>query len=162
MTCLVADSGPLIALAKLGLLDLPVRLFTRVVLPSTVFAECLAQARRPDAQAIKTFVEGGQLDVVDDAAWPEGIAVPRLDAGETAALALAHQLQAHLLVDELRGRRAARRLGVPVVGVCGLLLLAKRQGYIDAVAVPMDVLRAQGYFIAPDLRSAVLAAAGED
>lgn len=100
--------------------------------------------------------------MVDDAAWPEGIAVPRLDAGETAALALAHQLQAHLLVDELRGRRAARRLGVPVVGVCGLLLLAKRQEYIDTVAVPMDVLRAQGYFIAPDLRAAVLAAAGED
>jgi predicted nucleic acid-binding protein len=162
MTCLIADSGPLIALAKLDLLALPSRLFTRAVLPSTVFAECLAQARRPDAQAIRTAVEMGQLNVADDVAWPEGIAAPRLDAGETAALALALRLQARLLVDELRGRRAARRLGVPVVGVCGLLLLAKRQGYIDTVAVLVDRLRAEGYFIAPDLRAAVLAAAGED
>jgi predicted nucleic acid-binding protein len=162
MTCLIADSGPLIALAKLDLLALPSRLFTRAVLPSTVFAECLAQARRPDAQAIRTAVEMGQLNVADDVAWPEGIAAPRLDAGETAALALALRLQARLLVDELRGRRAARRLGVPVVGVCGLLLLAKRQGYIDTVAVLVDRLCAEGYFIAPDLRAAVLAAAGED
>jgi predicted nucleic acid-binding protein len=102
------------------------------------------------------------LDVVEDVAWPEGIAAPRLDAGESAALALALQWQARLLVDELRGRRAARRLGVPVVGVCGLLLLAKRQGYIETVTAPVDRLCAEGYFIAPDLRAAVLAAAGEN
>ena len=57
MPCLVADSGPLIAFAKLGLLDLPKRLFGRVMMPATVFVECQAQAWLADAEAIRAAVD---------------------------------------------------------------------------------------------------------
>lgn len=161
MPCLIADSGPLIALAKLGLLDLPARLFGRVLVPATVFAECQAQAWLADAQAIRGAADAGYLDVVADMAWPAGVEVPRLDAGEAAVLALALHLAATVLIDERRGREAARHAGLAVVGVCGLLLKANQLGGIGALAPLLETLRREGYYISPELSAHVLALAGE-
>lgn len=61
MPRLIAGSGPLVALAKLGLLDLPARFFARVAMPATVFAECQAQAWLTDAKAIQAAVDAGHL-----------------------------------------------------------------------------------------------------
>lgn len=161
MPCLIADSGPLIALAKLGLLDLPARLFGRVVMPVTVFAECQAQAWLADAEAIRAAVEGGNLEVLADIDWPADVETPRLDAGEMAVLSLATLLGATVLMDERRGREAAQKLGLPVVGVCGLLLKANRLGGIGALAPLLERLHPEGYFISPELTAHVLSQAGE-
>jgi predicted nucleic acid-binding protein len=161
MPCLIADSGPLIALAKLGLLDLPVRLFGRAAMPETVFAECLAQSWLADAQAIRVAVETGHLEVMADLPWPAAGEAPRLDAGELAVLSMAAQLGATVLIDEQRGRQAARRAGLVVVGVCGLLLRANHLGWVGALAPLLAKLRQEGYFISPALVAAVLARAGE-
>lgn len=161
MPCLIADSGPLIALAKLGLLDLPGRLFGRAAMPKTVFDECIAQAGLPDAQAIRNAVETGRLEVMADRAWPDGVDMPRLDAGELAVLSLAGHLGATVLMDERRGRQAAQRLGLSVVGVCGLLLRANRLGWIGLLAPVLEQLRREGYFISPELAAQILARAGE-
>ena len=52
-------------------------------------------------------------------AVPEGAAVV-----SPAAVAVAVERQAGLIVDERRARRIAARMGVPVVGTVGVLLLA--------------------------------------
>ena len=161
MPCLIADSGPLIALAKLGLLDLPARLFGRVAMPATVFAECQAQAWLADAEAIRAAVDAGHLEVLADIDWPADVEEFRLDAGEMAVLSLAAHLGATVLMDERRGREAARKLGLPVVGVCGLLLKANRLGGIGALAPLLERLHQEGYFISPELTAHVLAQAGE-
>ncbi len=161
MSCLIADSGPLIALARLGLLDLPVRLFGRAAMPETVFAECLAQGWLADAQAIRVAVNAGHLEVMADVAWPADDEAPRLDAGELAVLSMAVRLGATVLIDERRGRQAAHRLGLAVVGVCGLLLRANGLGWIGPLAPLLAQLRNGGYFISPALVAAVLARAGE-
>lgn len=161
MSCIVADTGPLIALAKVDLLMLPQRAFGRVVMPQTVLGECLAQALQPDATAIRHAVDKNLLAVEAVPAWPADVPKPRLDEGEAAALALALRLQAPVLMDELRGRKIAQRLGIHVVGVCGLLLFGKREGWLPEVAPLLVTLREKGYFISAGLQSAVLHAAGE-
>ena len=61
---------------------------------------------------------------------PESI--PGLDAGETAAIALAAEVQAgRLIIDEYRGRKAALERGLRVVGTVGVLELAAEMGFID-------------------------------
>jgi predicted nucleic acid-binding protein len=161
MPCLIADSGPLIAFAKLGLLELPTRLFGRVAMPETVFAECQAQAWLADAEAIRAAVDAGHLEVLADFVWPAGVEVPRLDAGEMAVLSLAAHLGATVLMDERRGRELARKLGLQVVGVCGLLLKANRLGGIGKLAPLLEQLHREGYFISPELTAHVLALVGE-
>jgi predicted nucleic acid-binding protein len=161
MSCIVADAGPLIALAKVGLLELPQRAFGRTLVPSIVLSECMAQARAADVAAIQSAVEAGLLTVTEDVKWPVDRQTPRLDAGELAAIALAMERSAPLLMDEQRGRRAAARLGIPLVGVCGLLVIAKRQGWVGSVRGLLVGLKEAGYYISPALQQQTLALANE-
>ena len=58
-----------------------------------------------------------------------------LDAGETAAILLALEVGADvLLMDEKKGTRAARVLGLSVTRTLGVLRDAERAGLVDAVA----------------------------
>lgn len=50
-----------------------------------------------------------------------------------------------LLIDEAKGREIARHLDVPVIGLTGLLLLAKKKNMISAVMPLLIEIRDNGY-----------------
>lgn len=87
----------------------------------------------------------------------------RLGAGEAAAIALAGQVRAELvLMDERRGRAECARRGLPTMGVLGLLSRAKLRGFVPAVAPLIDSLRTTGGFFDSDaLRTRILTHCGE-
>ncbi len=75
----------------------------------------------------------------------------QLDAGEAAAVAVALERQAGLTVDARRARRIAARMGVPVVGTIGVLLLAWKQGRVsDPVRMAMEI-RDRGLYLSDEL-----------
>ena len=90
--------------------------------------------------------------------------ISRLGPGETAALALAVAMpEAVLLMDERRGRRAARMLGLTTTGVLGLLMWAKQSGHIESLAQAIHDLRTKdSFFIAPELLRQALIEVGEE
>jgi len=74
---------------------------------------------------------------------------------------LALALQCPVLMDERLGREVARRKGFTEMGRAGLLLVAKRQGLIPAIAPILDQWRRSGYFLSSDLVRTLLKRAGE-
>ena len=61
--------------------------------------------------------------------WPDDVV---LDRGEEAALRLAKELRADLvLIDERKGRIAAGRLGLAVTGTIGIVTEASLRGLAD-------------------------------
>ncbi|MGH2369537.1 MAG: DUF3368 domain-containing protein [Chloroflexota bacterium] len=84
-----------------------------------------------------------------------------VDAGEAEAIALAAEHDLLLLIDDLAGRRAARRVGVAVLGSAGVLGLAKRRGSLPAVRPALDDLIAAGLRLSTGLYRSILQAAGE-
>lgn len=66
MNCVVADTGPLIALAKLDFLDISQRIFEQVLVPQTVLDECRVHVYSPDAGLIGEAVTSGLLEVRAD------------------------------------------------------------------------------------------------
>lgn len=160
---LVADSGPLIALARLNLLALPSRLFRDVLVTATVWHEVTGEPRALAEQSLLHAAQhAGQLRVIDDpAVVPRPIADALLDAGEHSAIAAATALGAAVLVDDKRGRTVAARLGLPVIGTLGLLVRARDAGLIDKVRPLAEALLGGGYFLARPLVERTLAAIGE-
>jgi len=155
----IANNTPLVALWVLGRLDLLHDLYGEVWIPQTVYDEFLAVERALREAALQ------------NAPWIKRVALSNpqharvyigLDQGEAEVLALAEEHSARLvIVDELRGRRYAQRLGLPLTGTLGLLLVAKDKGLIPRLAPLLTELQDAGLAFASDLVSAVLRKANE-
>ena len=157
----VADSGPLVALARLDLLRLLPSQFDEVLIPDVVLSECTAQARRPGAQAILAAKDAGILGAAPVPEAERFAAAHLLDKGEAAALLLAQERSCPALIDERRGRRVAAQLGIPLVGTLGVLLAARKAGEVPALRPLLEALTAFGYRLRPDLVRETLRRAGE-
>lgn len=159
---LVADSGPLIALARLGLLSLPASLFREALVTSTVWEEVTREPGHAEWPALDAARRAGQLRVVDDPTdLPPPVAQARLDDGERSAIALALAQGAVVLVDEKRGRAVAAGLGLHVLGTLGLLVRARDAGLLQRVRPLAEALLQGGYHLAGPLVEHTLAAIGE-
>ena len=67
--------------------------------------------------------------------------LPKVDPGEAEATALAVEIKAdRILIDESMGRQKATELTLKTVGVLGVLLRAKQDGYITEVKPLLDRL----------------------
>lgn len=72
------------------------------------------------------------------------------------------ELEANLLIiDEKKGRKAARDRAVPLKGLLGILLEAKKKNYITDVKSYMDKLRENQFKIDNVLYNRILNQAGE-
>jgi len=157
----VSNTGPLIALAKVGKLILLERLFERVLIPPAVYRELLAktgpEAARLD-EALARFIT-----VASPALIPPEVkaATGRLGPGEQQAIALAYEQKALLVIDERLGRGAARHLRLDVTGTIGLLIRAKEAGLIEDVRPLLEKMRRQGYWLSDGLLEIAAWLAGE-
>jgi predicted nucleic acid-binding protein len=86
-----------------------------------------------------------------------------LDLGEAEAIVLAHETGPdYLLIDDLAARSFAIAKGLPVIGLLGVLVKAKRSGLIVSLEQTIiDLERRAGFRISPHVRIEVLAAGGE-
>lgn len=157
----VADSGPLIALAGCGQLELLAAVFDVLHVPQAVLDETTADRSRPGAAEIAAFVQArAQVHANrDDPVY--AAAVGHLDEGEAQALSLAHALGCGVLMDERRGRQTAMRQGLPLFGVLGVLLQAKRIGKLERIAPAFERMQVNGYRISQALTDQALRLAGE-
>ena len=163
---LIADSGPLIALARLELLNLPARYFSDVLVTATVWDEVIRKPREDEGRQLHHAIEGGWLRLVANPAMDvddpaEEIQTSGIDWGERSVLALAREMDAVVLIDDLRARRAAEKLALPVLGTIGLLSRARTSGAVGPLRPLFDTLSASGYFLPAELMRRVLAECDE-
>lgn len=156
---LVADTSPLLALARVDVLPILCELFDQVCVTQSVVAECLVKVQRLDAQRVQAAIAAGFLLVVPD---PQvRVSLSHLDHGEQTALEYALLEQATVLIDERLGRLAAKAHQLKMIGAPGVLLLAKRKGLIPAVKPILHDLIASGYFLSDALVAQILELANE-
>lgn len=161
----VADTGPLIALARAGHLQLLQHLYKEILIPPAVHTELCLESGRPGAKRLVEATEQGWLVMRQ----PSRITAEQvselalmLNPGEAEAIALAEEVNCRfLLIDERKGRNIAIRRGLPVAGLAGVLLAAKRCGFIDEVMPIVKSLGEIGYRMSQSLITEIARLAGE-
>jgi predicted nucleic acid-binding protein len=134
------------------LLDVFEPLLTGLLIPPAVAQEVAPTINLPTWCSVRPLA----------AAIPESIRRERLGPGETEAIALSIELRHRsLLLDELRGRRIAASLGMPVIGTAGLLVRAKREGLVGTIRPHLEALLKTGFYVSRSVIELALHDAGE-
>jgi predicted nucleic acid-binding protein len=149
----ISNASPLIALEQIGYLDLLNGLFSAVLIPPAFVPEVAPTVKLP------TWVS---KDALTQPIGPQMLPTA-LGPRESEAISLALEISAQwVILDEQPARRLAQAMGLPVIGMLGILLASKRRGLLTAVRPCMDPLVNLGFHISPGLYDLVLADAGDD
>jgi len=85
-----------------------------------------------------------------------------LNQGEASAIALSLDIDnSMLIIDELKGRKIAEKLGLRYSGTFGLILKAKQLGVINSVKPILNKIRSTNFRFNEQLFETVLEQAGE-
>lgn len=142
---LVCNTGPILAVGKMGVLDLLPRLGLEIVFPRAV-------ANELDAGAVAGFqvLRPAWIPVIEHAQNPAFES--SLDPGEAAVLDLALTMGVKTVcIDEWRGRRVAHSVGLQVTGSLGILGRMRHMELIESVEVPLEQAVQAGVRYHPEL-----------
>ena len=130
----IANSTIFIGLAKIGKLYLLQKIFSKVYITKEVHKELTLKGQNKPGSHIIKGSKWIECKAPKDKALVN-LLLSNLEKGEAEVLALAKELNADLLLlDEEKARKAAQLAGFKVMGIVGLLILAKDMGLIDAIS----------------------------
>jgi predicted nucleic acid-binding protein len=151
----VSNTTPIIKLAGIGSLDILKSLFGNIYIPSAVFFE-ITNYQQPGSQEVKTYDWIIHNNIKNTDMYH--LILAELDAGESAAITLASEMNADLLlIDEKNGRIVADQLDLKKTGTVGILQIAKKKNLIPSVKPLLDDLISKtGFWIHKDLYNQIL------
>lgn len=146
---IVSDTSCLILFHKIGELDLLNKLYGKLFITDVVFKEF--------NQPIPNWIEIVQLNTDVD----KGLS-GYLDAGEATSIALALEHEGSLLIiDENKGRKAAKEMGISVTGSLGVLITAKSKGHLKSVKPIIEKIQRTNFRISENLIERAIEKANE-
>lgn len=158
----VGDTSIFLNLCRVGQEGLLPALFTEVFAPQEVATEFAnARARLARFERLRwpewVVVRPVKQPLLNRAPWVQ------LDVGESAALELALEIEAHaVLMDEANGRATATRLGLTAIGIVGILIRAKQVRLLPEIAPVLDDMQREArFFLSSADRATALRLAGE-
>ncbi len=157
---LVANTGPVIALASIDRLDILRTFFSSVQVPQAVHDEIMQGGSR--FTGLATYHRADWIAMVPELPLDPLLSTV-LDKGEAAVITLARSASADVvLIDESKARKIARTIyGLRVIGSARVLVEAKRHGMLDNVAAALQAMREHGYWIHDAIVQYALREAGE-
>ncbi len=124
----VCDTGPLLHLSEAGAIHL-LQQAGGILIPTVVAVEFEQNAQ---GRKLPQWVQVRQLETISSQKSESWVRAKQVDAGESASIALAVQMNADwLLTDDAKARHFAESLGLEVHGSIGLLLWSVATGYLN-------------------------------
>lgn len=145
----VCDSSCLIALEKIGHLDLLSQSFSSIIIPPAVENEFSKKINWLIVKSVQNIAVVNSLKT-------------QIGDGESETIALAMEMtDTFIVLDDKKARRIAKQLGLKVIGTVGLLLRAKKNGMINEIKPILDALQDVNFRIAETLYKKALRLAKE-
>ena len=149
----VSDASPLIALSSVDRLDLLHLLFDKVSIPVMVRDEVVGEKSKTTGE-LPSFI---RVEPVA-AEFPVRFLRMNLHAGESEAITLALERGIQgIILDDKHAREIATNLGLKVIGTLGVLILAKRKGFLFEVRpIIAQIIDRVNFRIAPSVLNRAL------
>jgi predicted nucleic acid-binding protein len=145
---IIADTTCFILLDKIDELELLMSLFGHIVITPIIAKEF--GAALPEWVLIREVKDVQFQSTLD------------IDPGEASAIALAMESGKSLLIlDDNKGRKAARRLNLNFTGSLGIFLKAKTGGIIPSVRYILEKVQQTNFRHTPEILQEILSLAGE-
>ena len=158
---IVVNSTPLISLAIINQLDLLQKIFGDVILPRAVHNEIIIMGKGKAGYSQLSSVNWFLVADTVNFDLKRSIMV-QLDEGEAEVITVAKDRKLPIVcIDEFAGRQFAGLLGLDVIGTLGVLLIAKKRGYIHKIKPLCDMLINNERYVSRTLYDEVLRNAGE-
>ena len=158
MDKVIVNSTPVIGLANIGKLDVLRQMYGTITIPQAVFDEIKSPSVQRQVNANRDWIRVEQINVASQKQMYRA----KLHAGEVEVMILAQEKKADLVIlDDNAAKKTAKFLGLRVIGTLGILVLAKKRGYIKEVSPVLDALKRDGFFVSDDLCVLVLRQADE-
>ncbi len=126
MKVVVSNSGPLIHLTVVGLLELVFKLYDVILIPQSVYNEIVVIGKEEghsDAILLEQAISSGKIKVEKVFANTQKLSTSKLHQGEINAIMLALQSEIEIiLLDDEEARIFARKLNIKVKGTLGILI----------------------------------------
>ena len=160
---IIADTGPLIGLAKIGKLYLLEKYVDEVLIPPIVYKELLGKIGPESEEIEKALNNFIKISNQPQIAKELHAILSNLDEGEKQAIALAKSYAEDilLLIDERAGREVANRLQIPITGLLGMLIKFKAKREIQSISAIVEKLRQHGYWLSDEVIELAKKLAGE-
>ncbi|MGB0932525.1 MAG: DUF3368 domain-containing protein [Chitinophagales bacterium] len=142
---IIADASCLIALTNIGELEILQKVYEEITITPEIkeeFGDLL-----PDWIIIEEVLEKEKIALLE----------LQLDKGESSAIALALEKENSLLIiDERKGRVIAKKMGVAITGILGVIIKAKEIGVIEKVKPLIEKLESVEFRISEKLKNQIL------
>ena len=158
----VSDTTAISSLHKIQQLPLLQKIFGEVIISSEVFEELkYFESINSEFNFTKTY-PWIKVETATDQQLIKSLE-EILDKGESSAIALAIQLHADLvLIDEKQGRKVAVQQGLSIIGLVGVLEVAKKRNLIPALKPLLnDLIDVANFRISKNLYERTLEAVNE-
>lgn len=137
---IISDTSCLIALSKIDKLDLLKNLYQEVLITKEVFDE-FGGSLPEWIVVINTENKSKQKELEEI-----------LDKGEASSISLALDIEnATLIIDEHKGRKVAKSLGIDIIGTIGIVLISGKMGLISDVISTILLLVNKGFRLSDKL-----------
>lgn len=142
---IISDTSSLIALSKINKVKILSKIFGTIFITPEVKNEF--QNEIPNWIKIKSFSNYNLFKFL----------TYNLDEGEASVITLAlENNQSLLIIDEKKGRKIAKSMGLKIIGVLGVLVIAKEKGYLKEIKSTLEKLEKLDFRISESLKTHIL------
>ena len=162
MRKVVVNTTPLIALSHVDQLDILKKLYGEIIIPDAVYRELSIKTESICKKAVDNSLEWIQIKSINNE-MAKAMYKTQLHDGEVEVMILSKEIAADVvIIDDANAKKHAKYLGLPVTGTLGVLIKAKREGYINELKPIFSQMVENGIYISQSLMKSCLKQAGED
>ena len=147
---IISDTSCFIILANIGELELLHKVYGQI----TTTPDIAAEYGDP-------FPEWVEIIAVKDE-YRQQLLEMQVDKGESSAIALALETpDSRIILDDIKGRKIARHLGLTYTGTLGVIIKAKLKGIIPSIKPVLSKMKQANFRLSAEIEFQALKAANE-